>query len=147
MLETRVHAIDRHTRRLSINGNNTTLGFDKLFIGTGSHPRHLTVPGAKLDGVCYLRSIRDALDLKERLKTRPRLWSSAAVSSGLEVAASASKLGKKVTLIESASRLLERAVSRLSRNSCSTCIRAMASISGSMNRLLRLAARTERHRL
>jgi NADPH-dependent 2,4-dienoyl-CoA reductase/sulfur reductase-like enzyme len=63
--------------------------------------------------VCYLRSIRDALDLKERLKTRPRLWSSAAAFIGLEVAASASKLGKKVTLIESASRLLERAVSPL----------------------------------
>lgn len=111
MLETRVHAIDRHARRLSINGNNTTLGFDKLFIGTGSHARHLTVPGAKLDGVCYLRSIRDALDLKQRLQGAAEIVVIGGGFIGLEVAASASKLGKKVTLIESASRLLERAVS------------------------------------
>ena len=32
MLDTRVHGIDRHAWRLSINGNNTTFGFDKLFI-------------------------------------------------------------------------------------------------------------------
>lgn len=113
MLETRVHAIDRHARRLSINGNNTTLGFDKLFIGTGSHARRLTVPGSELDGVCYLRSVRDALDFKERLQDAAEIVVIGGGFIGLEVAASASKLGKKVTLIESASRLLERAVSPL----------------------------------
>lgn len=111
MLGTRVHGIDRHARRLSINGNNTTFGFDKLFIGTGSHARHLTVPGSDLDGVCYLRSIHDALDLKERLKNAAEIVVIGGGFIGLEVAASASKLGKKVTLIESAPRLLERAVS------------------------------------
>lgn len=113
MLETRVHAIDRHARQLSINGNNTTLAFDKLFIGTGSHARRLTVPGSELDGVCYLRSIRDALDLKQRLRSATEIVVIGGGFIGLEVAASASKLGKKVTLIESASRLLERAVSPL----------------------------------
>lgn len=112
ILETRVHAIDRHARKLSINGN-TTLDFDKLFIGTGSHARRLALPGSDLDGVCYLRSIRDALDLKERLRYAAEIVVIGGGFIGLEVAASASKLGKKVTVIESAPRLLERSVSPL----------------------------------
>lgn len=110
ILETRVHAIDRRARQLSINGS-TTLDFDKLFIGTGSHARRLTIPGSNLDGVCYLRSIRDAIDLKERLRNAAEIVIVGGGFIGLEVAASASKLGKKVTVIESASRLLERSVS------------------------------------
>jgi NADPH-dependent 2,4-dienoyl-CoA reductase/sulfur reductase-like enzyme len=112
ILETRVHAIDRHARKLSINGN-TTIDFDKLFIGTGSHARRLAIPGSDLDGVCYLRSIRDALDLKERLRNAAEIVVIGGGFIGLEVAASASKLGKKVTVIESAPRLLERSVSPL----------------------------------
>ena len=112
ILETRVHAIDRHARQLSINGN-TKLDFDKLLIGTGSHARRLTLPGSDLDGVCYLRSIRDAVDLKERLRNAAEIVVIGGGFIGLEVAASASKLGKKVTVIESASRLLERSVSPL----------------------------------
>lgn len=110
ILETRVHAIDRRARQLSINGS-TTLDFGKLFIGTGSHARRLALPGSNLDGVCYLRSIRDAIDLKERLRNAAEIVVIGGGFIGLEVAASASKLGKKVTVIESASRLLERAVS------------------------------------
>lgn len=113
MLDTRVHAIDRHARKLTINGHNATFAFDKLFIGTGSHARRLTVPGAELDGVCYLRSMRDAIDLKERLQNAAEIVIIGGGFIGLEVAASASSLGKKVTLIESASRLLERSVSPL----------------------------------
>ena len=110
ILDTRVHAIDRHARQLSINGS-TTLAFNKLFIGTGSHARRLALPGANLDGVCYLRSIRDAIELKERLRNAAEIVVIGGGFIGLEVAASASKLGKKVTIIESASRLLERSVS------------------------------------
>lgn len=110
ILDTRVHAIDRRARQLSINGS-TTLDFGKLFIGTGSHARRLAIPGSNLDGVCYLRSIRDAIDLKERLRNAAEIVVIGGGFIGLEVAASASKLGKKVTVIESASRLLERSVS------------------------------------
>lgn len=110
ILETRVHAIDRRARQLSINGS-TALDFGKLFIGAGSHARRLALPGSNLDGVCYLRSIRDAIELKERLRNAAEIVVIGGGFIGLEVAASASKLGKKVTVIESASRLLERAVS------------------------------------
>lgn len=110
MLETRVNAIDRHARQLILDSNGK-LDFDKLFIGTGSHARRLALPGSELDGVCYLRSIGDAIDLKERLREAAEIVVIGGGFIGLEVAASASKLGKKVTVIENASRLLERAVS------------------------------------
>jgi 3-phenylpropionate/trans-cinnamate dioxygenase ferredoxin reductase subunit len=64
-----------------------------------------------LDGVCYLRSIQDAIDLKQRLKDASEIVVIGGGFIGLEVAASAAKLGKKVTVLECASRLLERAVS------------------------------------
>lgn len=112
VLDTGVHAIDRRARKLSMNGN-TTLDFDKLFIGTGSHARRLATPGSDLDGVCYLRSIRDAVDLKERLRHAAEIVIIGGGFIGLEVAASANKLGKKATIIESAPRLLERSVSPL----------------------------------
>lgn len=110
MLETRVNAIDRRTRQIVLE-DNSRLDFGKLFIGTGSHARRLAIPGSDLDGVCYLRSIKDAVDLKGRLRNASEIVVIGGGFIGLEVAASASKLGKKVTVIESASRLLERAVS------------------------------------
>lgn len=110
MLETRVNAIDRRARQIVLE-DNARLDFSKLFIGTGSHARRLSIPGSDLDGVCYLRSIKDAVDLKERLHIAQEIVVIGGGFIGLEVAASASKLGKKVIVIESASRLLERAVS------------------------------------
>lgn len=110
MLDTRVSEIDRRTRQIVLDGRSKQ-NFDKLFIGTGSHARRLTIQGSDLDGVCYLRSIKDAIDLKERLRDASEIVVIGGGFIGLEVAASASKLGKKVTIIENASRLLERAVS------------------------------------
>jgi 3-phenylpropionate/trans-cinnamate dioxygenase ferredoxin reductase component len=58
-----------------------------------------------------LRSIGDAIDLKARLRDASEIVVIGGGFIGLEVAASAGKLGKKVTILENASRLLERAVS------------------------------------
>lgn len=110
ILDTRVSAIDRRARQLVLDGT-TRLDFDKLLIGTGSHARHIVLPGADLDGVCYLRSISDAIDLRARLHDASDIVVIGGGFIGLEVAASASKLGKKVTVVENAPRLLERAIS------------------------------------
>ncbi|HWV96852.1 MAG TPA: FAD-dependent oxidoreductase [Xanthobacteraceae bacterium] len=109
-LGARADAIDRRARTVTL-ADGSTLRFDKLVIGTGSHARRLPVAGADLDGVCYLRSIADAITLKARLREAAEIAVVGGGFIGLEVAASASKLGKKVTVIESAPRLLERAVS------------------------------------
>ncbi|WLB56580.1 NAD(P)/FAD-dependent oxidoreductase [Bradyrhizobium sp. 521_C7_N1_3] len=102
--------IDRGARRIAL-ADGTRLGFDKLVIATGSRARRISVPGAELDGVCYLRTVADAIDLKARLGRTTEVVIVGGGFIGLEVASSAAKLGKKVTLVEAASRLLERAVS------------------------------------
>ena len=87
------------------------LDFDKLVIATGSRARQIPVRGAEFDGVCYLRSVADAIDLKARLGRASEIVIVGGGFIGFEVASSAAKLGKKVTVIEAASRLLARAVS------------------------------------
>jgi 3-phenylpropionate/trans-cinnamate dioxygenase ferredoxin reductase subunit len=110
LLGARATDIDRSSRKVVL-GDNSELVFDKLLIGTGSHARKLPVPGADLDGVRYLRTMQDAIDLKASLRDASEIVIVGGGFIGLEVAASASKLGKKVTVLESAGRLLERAVS------------------------------------
>lgn len=104
--------IDPRTRRVALE-SAPALGFDKLVIATGSRARRIAVPGAEADGVCYLRSVADAIDLKARLEQATDIVIVGGGFIGLEVASSAAKRGKKVTVIETVARLLERAVSPL----------------------------------
>ena len=110
LLGHRVVEIDRNAGRVALAGG-AVLDFDSLVIATGSRARKIAVRGADLDGVCYLRSIADAVDLKARLGQASEIVIIGGGFLGLEVASSAAKLGKRVTVIEAASRLLERAVS------------------------------------
>jgi NADPH-dependent 2,4-dienoyl-CoA reductase/sulfur reductase-like enzyme len=102
--------IDRDARRVELQGGEQ-LGYDALLIATGSRARKLAIPGNDRDGISYLRTLDDAVDLKRRLETAQRLVIVGGGFIGLEVAATAAKAGKMVTLVEAASRLLERAVS------------------------------------
>ena len=112
VLGTRALEIDKRSRKILLSGGSE-LAFDKLVIATGSHARQLPISGADLDGVCYLRSLQDAVDLKARLQNASEIVVIGGGFIGLEVAASATKLGKRVTVLENVSRLLERAVSPL----------------------------------
>ena len=55
-LDTAVERVDFREKKLRAR-NGGEFGFDKLLIATGARPRTLTVPGATLDGVLYLRSL------------------------------------------------------------------------------------------
>ncbi|MGX1103231.1 MULTISPECIES: NAD(P)/FAD-dependent oxidoreductase [Bradyrhizobium] len=109
-LGNRVVGIDRSAGRVVLAGG-AVLDFERLVIATGSRARRIAIRGVELDGVCYLRSIADAGDLKARLGEASEIAIVGGGFIGLEVASSAARLGKKVTVIEAASRLLERAVS------------------------------------
>ncbi len=80
--------------------DGTSLAFDACLLATGGRPRVLDVPGADLDGVHYLRTLRDAEGLAAALSARPRVVVIGAGFIGAEVAASARVLGCDVTVIE-----------------------------------------------
>jgi 3-phenylpropionate/trans-cinnamate dioxygenase ferredoxin reductase subunit len=86
------------------------LPFDRLALTPGASPRRLSVAGADLDGICYLRDVDDALQLKSRLAAASRVVVVGGGFIGLEAAAVARAAGKDVTVVEAGERLLQRAV-------------------------------------
>ncbi|MGW4825297.1 NAD(P)/FAD-dependent oxidoreductase [Streptomyces sp. NPDC004227] len=84
--------------------------FDRLALTVGAGPRRLAVPGADLDGIRCLRDRDDAADLRQRLGSGSRVVVVGGGFIGLEAAAVARALGKDVTVVEAADRLLSRAV-------------------------------------
>ena len=107
MLGNRVASIVPAERRLLFT-DGTTLRADRLLLCTGGRPRRLTVPGAELDGVHYLRSLDDACAIRDRLVRGGPVVVVGAGFIGAEVAASASGLGAEVTLLEIAPVPLSR---------------------------------------
>jgi 3-phenylpropionate/trans-cinnamate dioxygenase ferredoxin reductase subunit len=86
------------------------LDFDRLALTVGARPRRLTVPGADLDGVTYLRSADDAAALRGLQSEAESVVVIGGGFIGLEAAAVARKQGKSVTVVEAADRLIGRAV-------------------------------------
>jgi len=88
-----------------------TYEFDKLALTPGADPRKLKVDGADLDGVLYMRHLDDAKELKQRWDSINNVVVLGGGFIGLEVAAVAQKAGKNVTVLQSGTRLMGRAVS------------------------------------
>ena len=104
----RAVAIDRaaHVVRLS---DGSSLPYEKLLLATGSEPRRLPMPG--LGPRCvYLRTFNDALAIRAHLDAERRVAIVGGGFIGLELAASARKLGAAVTVIEAQPRILMRSV-------------------------------------
>jgi 3-phenylpropionate/trans-cinnamate dioxygenase ferredoxin reductase subunit len=108
-LGVRVTAIDRTDRRLRLSDGDE-LQYENLLLCVGSRNRVLTVPGADLRGVHYLRTIADVDGIRESLAGARRLVVVGAGYIGLEAAASARHLGLDVTVLEMADRPMNRVV-------------------------------------
>jgi 3-phenylpropionate/trans-cinnamate dioxygenase ferredoxin reductase subunit len=107
MLGRTVEQIDPGARELALDGGER-LGYDVLLLTTGSEPRRLTVPGADLDGVLYLRTVGDSEALSARIAAGGSVVVVGAGWIGSEVAASARQKGLDVTVVEPTSVPLER---------------------------------------
>jgi 3-phenylpropionate/trans-cinnamate dioxygenase ferredoxin reductase component len=102
-------AVDLNTSTSELTlDDGDRLSYDRLLLATGSEPRRLTIPGAELDGVLYLRSVHDSDTLRERLDRGGAVVVVGAGWIGAEVAASAGQRGLEVTVVEPASVPLER---------------------------------------
>jgi NADPH-dependent 2,4-dienoyl-CoA reductase/sulfur reductase-like enzyme len=96
------------------NGEEYT--YDKLILATGANARRLTCEGSELSGVCYLRNIEDAKNLRRKLAESTSVVVLGGGVIGLEVASAAVGLGKKVTVIEAAPRVMARVVTPAAAN-------------------------------
>jgi 3-phenylpropionate/trans-cinnamate dioxygenase ferredoxin reductase subunit len=105
----RVVAIGRGSRSLLLESGET-IGYGKLVLATGSRARRLPMPGMDLPGVGVLRSRDDSTSLRSRLREAQRLVIVGGGFLGLEAAATATKAGVRVTVLEFETRLLQRAI-------------------------------------
>jgi NADPH-dependent 2,4-dienoyl-CoA reductase/sulfur reductase-like enzyme len=108
-LGTTVTAIDRQAHRVELDGG-AQVPYDRLLITTGSSPRRLSIPGAELNGVLYLRTVGDSERLAAVLRSGGRVVIAGAGWIGLETAAAAREYGCEVTVVETAPGPLQRAV-------------------------------------
>jgi 3-phenylpropionate/trans-cinnamate dioxygenase ferredoxin reductase subunit len=100
-------SLDTSSRELELD-DGEQLRYDRLLLTTGAEPRRLSIPGAKLDGVLYLRRVQDSDTLRQRLDRGGAVIVVGAGWIGAEVAASARQRGLEVTVLDPASVPLER---------------------------------------
>jgi anthranilate 1,2-dioxygenase ferredoxin reductase component len=105
--ETRVTSIDRE-RRTIVTSKGAELAYDRLLLATGSRPRRLPPRCVNDAAVHYLRTLQEAIALKDHLTAGRRIAIIGGGFIGLEVAASAIRKGCRVTVLEAESRILAR---------------------------------------
>jgi 3-phenylpropionate/trans-cinnamate dioxygenase ferredoxin reductase subunit len=103
-------AIDRKARTVTLR-SGAVLPYERLVLATGTRARRLPGLPDGLDNVAILRAVDEAHSLRARLAAAHDVTVLGGGFIGLEVAATAKALGKTVRVIESAPRLLGRAVS------------------------------------
>ena len=104
-----VTGLDRAARSVTVT-NGEAVPYETLVLATGTRVRPLPVPGAELAGVVYLRTLDESEDLARRIAAAERVAVIGGGFIGLEVAAAARMLGKPVTVLEAAERLMGRVV-------------------------------------
>ena len=110
----KVTGIDRAGRTVSLasdGGLGRSLHYEALVLAVGARNRTLPVKGAELDGVCYLRTDAEAVEIRQRLEQARDVVVAGGGFIGLELAAAARTAGKSVHVIEVQPRLMPRVVS------------------------------------
>jgi 3-phenylpropionate/trans-cinnamate dioxygenase ferredoxin reductase subunit len=105
----RAAAIERPEHRVRL-ASGSGIPYQALVLATGATNRRLPVPGAELGGVCYLRTLHDAIEIKQRIEQARSVVIIGGGFIGLEIAAASSSMGKQVVVLEALPRLMARAV-------------------------------------
>lgn len=104
-----VAGVEPAVRRVRLE-SGAEIPYDALVLAVGACNRKLPAPGAEMEGVCYLRTLGEAVELKQRIEAANKLVIIGGGFIGLEIAASARTLGKPVTVVEALPRLMARVV-------------------------------------
>mgnify|MGYP001414290614 FL=1 len=111
-LNSYVQGIDAKNKEIFLDDNETE-NYDNLVIATGTKPRTIDVEKKISDKVFYLRSIDDVIRITDKIKNSNKVAIIGGGYIGLEVAAVINNLGLHVTIVEMASRILERVTSEV----------------------------------
>jgi 3-phenylpropionate/trans-cinnamate dioxygenase ferredoxin reductase subunit len=85
--------------RVATLADKQEVHFEKALLATGSNVHILHAEGGRLDGIHYLRTMRNADSIREELATAERVAVIGGSYIGTELAASFTKLGKQCELI------------------------------------------------
>jgi 3-phenylpropionate/trans-cinnamate dioxygenase ferredoxin reductase subunit len=94
-----VTGIDPGRSRVTL-ADGRVYDYDRLLLATGAEPRRISIAGAELGGVHYLRTLQDCDALRTRLETGGRVVVVGAGWIGSEFAASARQRGLEVTIVD-----------------------------------------------
>ena len=100
-------SIDVDRKELVLEGGSR-VKYDKLLLANGGHSFLPPIKGVEKTGVFTLRTIKDALNIKEFTKKTKKVIIIGGGLLGLEFASSLKKLGQQVRVVELSSRLLPR---------------------------------------
>ncbi len=102
--------LNRAARTITVG--DQVLGYDRLALTTGATPRSLPAAiGGEMEGVYTVRTLADVDAMRSEFQPGRRVIIIGGGYIGLEAAAVASKLGLEVTVLEMASRILQRVAS------------------------------------
>lgn len=105
----RAVSVDRTAQVVEL-ASGVRMEYGSVLFATGATPRRLSVPGATLEGIHYLRTFDHAMALSAELRPRRKVVVVGGGFIGLEVSATARKAGCEVTVVETGPRLLARGV-------------------------------------
>jgi 3-phenylpropionate/trans-cinnamate dioxygenase ferredoxin reductase subunit len=98
-LNTRVEGLNTETQLVFV-ANDEPLHYDHLLLAVGGYPKRLSIAGAELAGIHYLRTLKDSAALNKELQPGAKLVVVGGGFIGCEVAAAARALGVEVTVLE-----------------------------------------------
>ena len=87
LTNTSVTAVDPKAKQVTLS-DGRSLGYGALLLATGAEPARLSIPGADLPHVCYLRTLADSRRIIAKAKNAKRAVVIGSSFIGLEVAAS-----------------------------------------------------------
>ena len=110
-LGTIVTAVDAAAHEVVLD-DDSRIGYSKLLLTTGSSPRRVSIPGADLEGVLYLREVQDSDRIRAAFERSSRVAVIGGGWIGLETSAAARTAGDEVTVLEMSDLPLLRVLGR-----------------------------------